>query len=173
MKRVFSLRRPFHRSERGIVGLLRSKWRVRGEEGDGREERVEPAVGKRVRNGLRWKCLCCRYRERRRRAVQDEETRDDALGGFRTTVIAGLLRTLTIHLEATTGAEGQSVQNCTLFKTTARWIGGGPLPSFTKLGTGWDWFAVNLGGANSELRIIVGKGGDSETLLTSGIVSRV
>jgi hypothetical protein len=52
-------------------------------------------------------------------------------------------------------------------------FGGCPLPSFTKLGTGWDCFAVNLGGANSELRIIVGKGDDSETLLTSGIVSGV
>jgi hypothetical protein len=122
--------------EREIVGLLRSKWRCRDEEGDGREERVEPAVGKRVRNELRWKGLCCRHRERRRRAVQDEETRDDVLGGFRTTVIAGLLRTLTIQSEGTTGAEGQSVQNCTLFKTTARWIGACPLPSFTKLGTG-------------------------------------
>ena len=60
----------------------------------------------------------------RGRAAQDEEGRDDALGGFRTTVIADLLRTLTIQLEGTTGAEGQSVQNCTLFKTTARWIGG-------------------------------------------------
>ena len=105
-------------------------------------------------------------------AAQDEEARDDALGGFRTTVIAGLLRTLTIQLEGTTGAEGQSVQNCTFLKTRAWWIGGCLLPSFTKLGTGWD-LAVNLGGANGELRIIVGKGGDSETLLTSGVVSRV
>jgi hypothetical protein len=57
-----------------------------------------------------------------RGAVQDEEARDDALGGYRTTVIAGLLRTLTIQLEGTTGAEVQSVQNCTLCKTTAACI---------------------------------------------------
>jgi hypothetical protein len=67
--------------------------------------------------------LCWWHRERQSRAVQDEEARDDALGGYRTTVIAGLLRTLTIQLEGTTGAQGQSVQNCTLFKTTARSIG--------------------------------------------------
>jgi hypothetical protein len=53
------------------------------------------------------------------------------------TVTAGLPRTLTIQLEGTAGAQGQSVQNCTLFKTTARWIGGCPLPGFTKFGAGW------------------------------------
>jgi hypothetical protein len=36
-------------------------------------------------------------RERQRRALWEQEARDDALGGFRTTVIAGLLHTLTIQ----------------------------------------------------------------------------
>jgi hypothetical protein len=89
------------------------------------------------------------HRERQGRAVQDEEARDDALGGFRTTVIAGLLRTLTIRLEGTTGAQGQSVQNCTLFKTTARSIWPeAPLPKFA---AGLDGLAVNTGAANGEL----------------------
>jgi hypothetical protein len=44
---------------------------------------------------------------------------------------------------------------------------------FTKLAVGWDGLAVNPGVANSGLGIIVWKGRDSETLLTSGGVSRV
>jgi hypothetical protein len=92
-----------------------------------------------MRNGLPWNRLgyCVGGIERgKRRALQDEQARDDVLGGFRTTVIAGLLRTLTIHLEGTPGAQGQSVQNCTLFKTTATWIG--PEAPLTKFAAGRD-----------------------------------
>ena len=114
-------------------------------------------------------------REAEKECRQHEEARDDALGGIRTTVIAGLLLTLTIQIEDTTGTQGLSVQNCTLFKTTASWLDRGlPLTNCYQVRAGRDGPAVNPGGgANRELRIIAGKGGHSEALLTSGIVSRV
>ena len=40
----------------GIVGLSIRNERIRARMGDEREERVEPSVGKRVRNGLRRTC---------------------------------------------------------------------------------------------------------------------
>ena len=48
--------------------------------------------------------------------------------------------------------------------------GGSPLSKFA---AGRDGLAVNPDVANSELRITVGNGGDSETLLTSGVASWV
>lgn len=75
---------------------------------------------------------------RRARAAHGEEARDDALGGFPTTVIAGLLHTFTIQVEATIQAQGLSVQNCTMFKTRAR----RSALSLTKLSVGRDCLAV-------------------------------
>jgi hypothetical protein len=141
---------------------------------DEREERVAPSIGKRVRNGLRRKCLCRCYRKRRRSAAQDEEARDDALGGFRTTVIAGLLLTLTIQIGAYDWDSGAVCSKLHTFQNNGELDRGLPLTKCYQVRAGRDGPAVNPGGgANSELRIIAGKGGHSEALLTSGIVSRV
>ena len=67
------------------------------------------------------------------------------------------------------GFSARLVKNAHFSKQRRGAPGAGPY----QVRAGWDGFAVNPGGAKSELRIIVGKGGDSETLLTSGIVSRV